>query len=579
MTIGGNIGVIAGARCSSEVGANADEESSPERLVVLWGQSNAHGLGDIDLVTVEEGLDAEYPAVTATYHFANGWADPLIWTTKGPWALQPYATGGSFGTELSLLRRLDEAEPGRWNVVKCSCSGAFLGGWQGFNPDAAAPDPDNLFDQALAFTVAAMTTYGVQAANTVLVWIQGEADANNEAYSLAYSANLAAFMAALRATIPGVTIYYNRLSDDLDLPTYPYRENVQAQQDAYLLLDTGAELVDTTGLTLQDTAHYDDDSLVVLGNRFAASILEDRALSTLTVSPDTLTVDVGDGAQQFSAVGAYDNSAKRNLTTAVTWSSSDTNVATVNATTGVVTPVDAGTCTITATLGLIQDTSGTITVTDITLPEFKAVGTFAHGAFPATIVPTWPTHAAGDYAMLFVESTTGLVLAPAGWTEIADSPNLLRDPSTAFQVFTRVAAGSSETNPDVVSVSNHVSAVIVTFTGVHATAIDVSATGESGGSGVTTLTFPAVTTTGTGRLIVLATSWSIDNADAQASNFVNTALTSLTERVDVGTTDGNGGGIIIATGGKVTAGDTGTTAADLATSTLYTCFTIALVPA
>lgn len=255
-----------------------DEDSAslaapPGKLLVLWGQSNAHGMGDVDLVTVESGLRSDYPAVDATYHHANGWSNPLVWTTRKPGALRPYSAAGSFGVELSMMRRLDEAEPGRWNIVKVSCNGASLGGWQSFSPTATNPVP-NLFRQAMAFTLAAVERHGVTADNVVLVWIQGEADAKNSANSAAYSTNLAAFMDAFRAEIPGAAIYLNRLSSSLYLPTYPYREIVRAQQAAYLKLDSNAVLVDDAGLTLLDRAHLDHNSLVELGDRFAAAILE-----------------------------------------------------------------------------------------------------------------------------------------------------------------------------------------------------------------------------------------------------------------------------------------------------------------
>ncbi|MBV7482526.1 phage tail tube protein [Bordetella sp. BOR01] len=67
------------------------------------------------------------------------------------------------------------------------------------------------------------------------------------------------------------------------------------------------------------------------------------AVTSVQVVPDTLPLEVGQ-TYDVEAV-ALPTSASQ----AITWSSSDTEVATVNAVTGVVIAVDAGTATITAT--------------------------------------------------------------------------------------------------------------------------------------------------------------------------------------------------------------------------------------
>lgn len=85
-------------------------------------------------------------------------------------------------------------------------------------------------------------------------------------------------------------------------------------------------------------------------------------VATVTVTPGTASVSIG-STQQFTAT-AYD--ADNNEVTDVdfTWISSDTTVATVNAS-GLATGVSGGTCTITATTG---DVSGTATLTVTTGP-------------------------------------------------------------------------------------------------------------------------------------------------------------------------------------------------------------------
>lgn len=74
-------------------------------------------------------------------------------------------------------------------------------------------------------------------------------------------------------------------------------------------------------------------------------------LVTILVTPATTAVDQG-GTQQYSALGTYSDTSTRDLTGAVTWTSSDTTVATISNTPGsqgVASAVGAGSATITAT--------------------------------------------------------------------------------------------------------------------------------------------------------------------------------------------------------------------------------------
>ncbi len=72
-------------------------------------------------------------------------------------------------------------------------------------------------------------------------------------------------------------------------------------------------------------------------------------LTSIAVSPADRSVTVGT-SQQFTATGTYSDSSTRDLTASVSWASSDGAIATVDST-GLVTPVAAGTTTITATSG------------------------------------------------------------------------------------------------------------------------------------------------------------------------------------------------------------------------------------
>jgi uncharacterized protein YjdB len=81
------------------------------------------------------------------------------------------------------------------------------------------------------------------------------------------------------------------------------------------------------------------------------------AVVSVTVVPDTLAMNVGD-TYDVEAV-ALPTDAPQGLT----WDSSDTDIATVNELTGVVTAVSAGTATITATSTKNATKTGSCAVT------------------------------------------------------------------------------------------------------------------------------------------------------------------------------------------------------------------------
>lgn len=95
-------------------------------------------------------------------------------------------------------------------------------------------------------------------------------------------------------------------------------------------------------------------------------------VSSITVAPSSKTLEVG-GTQQLAATVSPDNA----LDKTVTWSTSDGSVATVSST-GLVTAVAAGTCTITATANDGSGKTGTCSIT----VEAAAAGN--------EVAATWP---------------------------------------------------------------------------------------------------------------------------------------------------------------------------------------------
>ena len=90
----------------------------------------------------------------------------------------------------------------------------------------------------------------------------------------------------------------------------------------------------------------------------------DPTLSSITVTPSTPSVAV-DSTKQMTATGTYDDGSTKNITSSVTWSSSDTSVGTVSAG-GLVTGVSPGSASVSATSGTISgSTSVTVMVANL----------------------------------------------------------------------------------------------------------------------------------------------------------------------------------------------------------------------
>jgi uncharacterized protein YjdB len=114
-------------------------------------------------------------------------------------------------------------------------------------------------------------------------------------------------------------------------------------------------------------------------------------LVSITVKPSPATIAKGT-KQQFTATGSFDDGSTQLLTSGVTWSSSDTNIAVVDST-GMATGTGAGTATISAKSGSVTG-AATLNVTGATLTaiavtpanpstaigttlQFTATGTFS----------------------------------------------------------------------------------------------------------------------------------------------------------------------------------------------------------
>lgn len=217
--------------------------------------------------------------------------------------------------------------------------------------------------------------------------------------------------------------------------------------------------------------------------------------------------------------------------------------------------------------------------TSLVAPTFVAIGTAANGT--GDITPTLPAgHTTDDILLLFVQTSNQTVTAPAGWTQLG--------PAVGFG--TAAAAGSmrlttfwkrhdgSESDPTVSDPGDHAIAQIMAIRGCVSTGdpfLNIGTARKTTAS--TTGTAPGGGTPVDACLVVAAFAHALDSASAVFSSPTNADLSSVTERIDVATTDGTGGGIGVITGVKAAAGTFAATTAT-ETSTTDVAQTFVLLP-
>lgn len=214
-------------------------------------------------------------------------------------------------------------------------------------------------------------------------------------------------------------------------------------------------------------------------------------------------------------------------------------------------------------------------------PNFVAAGSQQSGS--GAVSPSWPTHQIGDVALLFVESASGQAVSlstPAGFALIgAYATTGTTTSGTRITVFWARATSTAMSAPTVADPGDHVNAQILTYRGVIGTNLPYEvSSGGAKSSASTSVSVTGVTTTLNDELIVQVCAKDLDSTNPGFSNQTNANLSSLTERVDIGTQAGNGGGFAVWDGGMATPGATGSTTATVVSS-VNAFSTIALKPA
>jgi hypothetical protein len=197
-----------------------------------------------------------------------------------------------------------------------------------------------------------------------------------------------------------------------------------------------------------------------------------------------------------------------------------------------------------------------------------------------------PAGSIGDLLLLLVNTANEAIsVTTSGWTQVTNSPQSTGTAAAAggvrLGVYWRIRDGTEPT-VTIADSGSYTYAKVIRLSGVDTSApINITA-GSVDSAATTNLTAPGVTTTVANCLIVHIVGLDKDanDIDTFTGTAANANLTSITEQFDNTVSTGAGGGLLIITGAKATAGATGNTTATAGfdTSTTHAYITIAGAP-
>ena len=229
-------------------------------------------------------------------------------------------------------------------------------------------------------------------------------------------------------------------------------------------------------------------------------------LSSISVTPASMSVPAG-LTQQFTATGLYSDGSKQDLSKTVTWSSANTQVATIDAA-GLVSAVTSGSTTVTATTGGVSG-STLITVTPATLVSI--------GVTPAAPSIALGTTRGFTAIGVYTDNSTHDLTSMVTWVSSNTTVATISNSSGANGVATSAATGTSQITASLGGVKSP--AVALTVTPATLVSIGVTPAAPSIVLGSTEqFTATGTYTNGTTQTLTTSVTWSATGTAATISN-------------------------------------------------------------
>jgi uncharacterized protein YjdB len=263
------------------------------------------------------------------------------------------------------------------------------------------------------------------------------------------------------------------------------------------------------------------------------------SITSISVTPDDMTLAIGVG-EQYIASAIYSDGSIQDLVTGVTWTSSNTSVATVDSD-GLATTLAAGTTTITATVGTFTDTSVitvvpahlqsiTLTPTNVTLAggtqrQFTATGNFDDGSTQVLTSALWSSSAT---SVLTIDANgLGVAVGPGTSTVNVVSGTVSASTSVTVTTATLVSLAIAPPNSSMPNSATKQFAATGTFSDNSTQDVTQSVLWSSSTPSVATITnLGLVTSLSTGTTTITAMLGAVNNSTALTVSNVN--LVSIT---------------------------------------------------
>jgi uncharacterized protein YjdB len=275
-------------------------------------------------------------------------------------------------------------------------------------------------------------------------------------------------------------------------------------------------------------------------------------LTAISISPAAPSVPVNT-TQQLTATGSYSDGSSRDLTALVTWSSSSTAVATVDAN-GLLTAVKAGSSNISATLGSVSQ-STTVTVTAPTIAsiavtpvgltlgiginqQYTATATYSDGS--SQDLASGVTWNSSTTSVATVNSSGLVTTVAAGNTTITATVGSLSDSSSLTVVAAHLLSiAVSPATPSIALGTTQQFSAVGSFDDGSTQLLTSASWSSSSGTVASVSSAGLATAVGTGSTTITATSGGVTGSaslSVSAATLVSIAVTPANSSMAVGTT-------------------------------------------
>ena len=265
--------LIVLSACLTAFAVGNNNKADTVSIFIIAGQSNA-----INIHTKASELPAGIVDTTIKLYYHCGVppdSGPYFATSGNKWVnmnfqiQNPYlgANDSFFGPEISMSNKF-KAQYGNTAIIKCAYGGSDLA--VDWNPNASTGNKTySVMKGQVNNALHLLDSAGIQYVVRGFIWIQGEADAANNAYSSAYYGNLKHFINSVRHdfNIPKLPFIISRLPS---FQITPYLNRVRQAQVSICDSLANTYWLDTDNLiNCGDNVHFNSASVLKLGARLA----------------------------------------------------------------------------------------------------------------------------------------------------------------------------------------------------------------------------------------------------------------------------------------------------------------------